>query len=72
MKANLPKIEPEWSSAGGDGQSMGGSQASANRPRWILHDGPPYANGPLHMGTALTDPEGSRREVASMLATKRS
>jgi len=28
-------------------------QASAARPLWILHDGPPYANGHIHMGTAL-------------------
>ena len=28
-------------------------QASASRPLWILHDGPPYANGHIHMGTAL-------------------
>ena len=23
------------------------------KPRWVLHDGPPYANGNIHMGTAL-------------------
>jgi len=28
-------------------------RASAARPLWILHDGPPYANGHIHMGTAL-------------------
>src|SRR5499426_446031 len=28
-------------------------EASAKRPLWILHDGPPYANGHIHMGTAL-------------------
>ena len=28
-------------------------QAAAKRPLWILHDGPPYANGHIHMGTAL-------------------
>src|SRR6266851_2242793 len=28
-------------------------KASASRPLWILHDGPPYANGHIHMGTAL-------------------
>lgn len=26
---------------------------TANRPRWTLHDGPPYANGDLHMGHAV-------------------
>ena len=28
-------------------------QAAADRPLWILHDGPPYANGHIHMGHVL-------------------
>ena len=24
-----------------------------DRPLWVLHDGPPYANGPVHMGHAV-------------------
>src|SRR5712671_1463243 len=28
-------------------------QAAAGRPVWILHDGPPYANGNIHLGTML-------------------
>ena len=28
-------------------------EAAAERPLWILHDGPPYANGHIHMGTVL-------------------
>ncbi len=28
-------------------------QASAGRPKFVLHDGPPYANGHIHIGTAL-------------------
>src|SRR5207249_12241503 len=27
--------------------------ASRGRPRFVLHDGPPYANGPIHIGTAV-------------------
>ncbi|WP_229707964.1 class I tRNA ligase family protein [Tistrella bauzanensis] len=27
--------------------------ACAGRPRWVLHDGPPYANGDIHMGHAV-------------------
>jgi isoleucyl-tRNA synthetase len=54
MKANLPKLEPEWlerwAAMGIYGRIR---QASASRPLWILHDGPPYANGHIHMGTAL-------------------
>jgi isoleucyl-tRNA synthetase len=54
MKANLPKLEPEmigrW-----DGMDIYARirQAAANRPLWILHDGPPYANGHIHMGHLL-------------------
>ena len=28
-------------------------EAAADRPLWILHDGPPYANGNIHMGHVL-------------------
>jgi len=28
-------------------------ETRAGRDRWILHDGPPYANGHIHMGHAL-------------------
>ena len=54
MKANLPKLEPEWLERW-TGMDIYGRirQASASRPLWILHDGPPYANGHIHMGTAL-------------------
>jgi isoleucyl-tRNA synthetase len=54
MKANLPKSEPEmlawWESFGIYKRVR---QAAASRPLWILHDGPPYANGHLHLGTML-------------------
>src|SRR6267142_1936387 len=54
MKANLPKMEPEWLERWAAMDIYGRiRQASANRPRWILHDGPPYANGHIHLGTAL-------------------
>ncbi len=54
MKANLPQREPEmlqrWA-----GQDLYAKlrERSAGREPFILHDGPPYANGHLHMGTAL-------------------
>ncbi|MBK8176782.1 MAG: isoleucine--tRNA ligase [Rhodospirillales bacterium] len=54
MKAGLPKREPEilarwerldlWRRQRAD---------AAGRPRFVLHDGPPYANGHLHIGHAL-------------------
>jgi isoleucyl-tRNA synthetase len=54
MKANLPMREPEWL-ARWDAIDLYGRlrQAAAGREPFILHDGPPYANGHLHMGTAL-------------------
>src|SRR3990170_1497732 len=54
MKANLPKLEPDilarWDEMVIYARLR---EASANRPLWILHDGPPYANNRIHMGTAL-------------------
>ena len=54
MKAGLPKREPEllerWQKI--DLWSQLRSQAHG-RERFILHDGPPYANGNLHIGHAL-------------------
>jgi isoleucyl-tRNA synthetase len=54
MKANLPKLEPEmlerWQAMDIYGRIR---KAAASRPLWILHDGPPYANGHIHVGTAL-------------------
>ncbi len=54
MRARLPQREPElvarW-------QRMDLyrrlREAARGRPKYVLHDGPPYANGHLHMGTAL-------------------
>ena len=55
MKANLPKLEPEWLERwDGDGHLRADPRRPRpSRPLWILHDGPPYANGHIHMGTAL-------------------
>jgi isoleucyl-tRNA synthetase len=54
MRAGLPQKEPEllarWRSLDLYGRLR---TAAKGRPRWILHDGPPYANGHIHMGTAL-------------------
>ena len=54
MKANLPQNEPKmlehW-------QKIGiyelVRQARKGSPTWVLHDGPPYANGAIHLGHAL-------------------
>jgi isoleucyl-tRNA synthetase len=54
MKANLPQTEPRmlawWD---GIGIYKRVREVSADRPLWILHDGPPYANGNIHMGHVL-------------------
>ncbi len=54
MKANLAKREPEMLEAWGTkGTYRQLSQRANRRPKYILHDGPPYANGNIHIGTAL-------------------
>ena len=54
MKGDLPKREPEWLAAWErEGLYTKIRKKSAGRPKYILHDGPPYANGPIHIGHAL-------------------
>ncbi len=54
MKANLPQNEPKmlarWEQAGIYERIR---EARQGAPTYILHDGPPYTSGPIHMGTAL-------------------
>jgi isoleucyl-tRNA synthetase len=54
MKGDLAKREPQWVA---DWQQRKLYQkirkASAGRPRFVLHDGPPYANGDIHIGHAV-------------------
>src|SRR6186713_2570921 len=54
MKANLPAAEPEWL-ARWQAMDLYGKIAEKRRgaPKFVLHDGPPYANGQIHLGTAL-------------------
>ena len=51
MKGNLPNREPEML-ARWDEMDLYGKlrEAGRDRPAFILHDGPPYANGDIHMG----------------------
>lgn len=54
MKANLPQREPEllaWWRQERLYEKI--QQAGKSRPRYLLHDGPPYANGRIHIGHAL-------------------
>ena len=54
MRAGLPKKEPkmleDWEQNHVYEQMIKNNEG---KPQYILHDGPPYANGSIHMGTAL-------------------
>ena len=54
MRAGLPKREPEMLQAMYD-KDLYRKMVARNegKPRFVLHDGPPYANGNIHIGTAL-------------------
>ncbi|MEM7491762.1 MAG: isoleucine--tRNA ligase [Pseudomonadota bacterium] len=56
MRGGLPKAEPKWIEKW-DGMKLyerlrEDAKARGAEP-FILHDGPPYANGPIHLGTAM-------------------
>ena len=54
MRAGLPQREPQllkrWAEMDLYGRLR---EAAKGRPRFVLHDGPPYANGNIHIGHAL-------------------
>ncbi|MGN0452736.1 MAG: isoleucine--tRNA ligase [Ruminococcus sp.] len=54
MRAGLPQSEPvtleRWNSEDIYAKLM---EKNADKPKFVLHDGPPYANGNIHLGTAL-------------------
>ena len=54
MRASLAQREPEWLEFW-DGLDIykRSLEANADGELFILHDGPPYANGHIHMGTAF-------------------
>jgi isoleucyl-tRNA synthetase len=58
MRGDLPKREPSWvagwnASEGNQGLYMRLREARKGAPLFVLHDGPPYANGQIHMGHAV-------------------
>jgi isoleucyl-tRNA synthetase len=54
MRGDLPKREPQWVKEWQENDLYGKIRAaSAGRPKFILHDGPPYANGDIHLGHAV-------------------
>ncbi len=53
MRAGLPQREPEWLARWERLRVYDRLREKEGRPPFILHDGPPYANGHLHIGHAL-------------------
>jgi isoleucyl-tRNA synthetase len=57
MRAGLPKLEPEilekWAEGEGLYRAIRKARQDAGAPLFVLHDGPPYANGAIHIGHAL-------------------
>jgi isoleucyl-tRNA synthetase len=57
MRAGLPKLEPEllaqWAEGEGLYAKIRKDRQAKGAPLYVLHDGPPYANGAIHIGHAL-------------------
>ncbi|MDD6160131.1 MAG: isoleucine--tRNA ligase, partial [Oscillospiraceae bacterium] len=54
MRAGLPKREPEILNGKWEVETYNKlMEKNAGKPKFVLHDGPPYANGHIHIGTAL-------------------
>ena len=54
MRAGLPKKEPAWQADWQEADLYGKRQAlNEGKPSYMLHDGPPYANGNIHLGHSL-------------------
>jgi len=53
MRGNLPQREPEWLAFWEERRIFEKMNARQGREPFILHDGPPYANGHIHIGHAL-------------------
>lgn len=54
MRGDLAKREPAWVAQWEEKQVYQAIRAaSRGRPRFVLHDGPPYANGDIHIGHAV-------------------
>ena len=54
MRGDLARREPQWVAAWQEKKLYQKiREACAGRPRFVLHDGPPYANGDIHIGHAV-------------------
>src|SRR3974377_592007 len=76
MKGNLPQREPEilrqWGEQAIFQRLVAQNAGRAGARRFVLHDGPPYANGDIHIGHALNkilkDVIGKCRNLAGEVA----
>ncbi len=74
MRGDLPKREPSWVQQWDDaGTYQRLREARCGAPKFVLHDGPPYANGQIHIGHAvnkvLKDMIVKARQLKGMDAT---
>ena len=54
MRGDLARREPMWVAQWQENRVYEAIRAAcAGRPRFVLHDGPPYANGDIHIGHAV-------------------
>ena len=54
MRAGLPQREPEFLKSWYENKQYEKlMEINEGKPLFVLHDGPPYANGPIHIGHAL-------------------
>ncbi len=54
MRAGLPQREPEMLKKWNEGEVYQKLQEkNKDKPKFVLHDGPPFSNGNIHMGTAM-------------------
>ncbi|GAB4468559.1 MAG: isoleucine--tRNA ligase [Burkholderiaceae bacterium] len=54
MRGDLPKREPHWVKDWDERKVYRAVRAARKgAPKFVLHDGPPYANGEIHLGTAV-------------------
>ena len=57
MRGGLPQLEPRILEATGDlYHRVRAARQASGAPLFVLHDGPPYANGAIHIGHALDKP----------------
>ena len=54
MRGDLAKREPNWLQKWHDNKLYASiAKSRKDKPKFILHDGPPYANGDIHIGHAV-------------------